>query len=362
MNVIHLLYIPRFSGAEALVVQLAELQKKSGHDVTVASLYPSEKDFEERINYLIGCGVNCAIPDRMFDKLEKILMLRSIVKGNEPYVIFAHSIIPSAYARIAGLKNVVTVLHDASQNDYASGIGRWSEYFLQYRSAGIVAVAEMAATNYKKKYKYPVTRVIANGVNLSQFKCDVDRVEGRRDFFRKIGLSPDIFLAVQIGRITRIKRQLLSIEATAELIRLHPNVHLALVGVKEDAELENEIYAKIKQLGVGKNVHLFGGRSDVVDFLQYSDLYLMPSEKEAHSVAMIEALASGIEIIASDIESFQHYRNYDGVSLIDPTDIVGFANSMSSVLKARRWDRDMRDYDILETSRKYIEIANKIIR
>ena len=68
---------------------------------------------------------------------------------------------------------------------------------------------------------------------------------------------------------------------------------------------------------------------------------------EAHSMAMIEALASGVPIVASDIPTFRFLATYLGVCLIAPSDSGKFAASADKLLQAGgRYDRNVENFDI----------------
>jgi glycosyltransferase involved in cell wall biosynthesis len=91
-------------------------------------------------------------------------------------------------------------------------------------------------------------------------------------------------------------------------------------GLTEDADYEAKLRKLIADSGLSAQVELLGSRTDVPELLAASDLYLMPSTREVHSVAMIEALASGTPVIASDIATFRYAESLPGVTLAGTSD------------------------------------------
>jgi glycosyltransferase involved in cell wall biosynthesis len=82
------------------------------------------------------------------------------------------------------------------------------------------------------------------------------------------------------------------------------NLLVLIVGRGEERQNLEQL---IEDLGIGNSVHLLGLRHDVIDLLTASDLFVMPSRYEGLSMAMIEAMACGLPIIASDIRGLKDY-------------------------------------------------------
>ena len=85
-----------------------------------------------------------------------------------------------------------------------------------------------------------------------------------------------------------------------EVTKAIPDAVLFLVG---NGELEGEIRQQVHELGLDPNVIFLGVRKDIADILSAMDVFLMPSFREGLPVSLVEAQASGIKIIASDVIS-----------------------------------------------------------
>jgi len=366
MKLCHVIYIPRFSGAEILVRNLAIQHCSEGHEIAVIAIMPAESSFAIVQHDLTSIGVLLNFPTKGLNKWERLRFLAEALKQFSPDVIFAHAVIPSFYARyavrLARLNNtpVVGVLHDASQDDYASSYFRFLEKWLAPPPAAIVAVSQTAVENYRQRIRSHVaTQVIANGIQLEAFKQQFDRTQIRQEIF-KVDAEQVVFL--QVGRISATKQQHYSLEAFAAAVKtFNVSGKVCFAGLIEDKVYEAELKLKAVQLGMVDRVLFLGARPDIPKLLAAADVYLMPSLFEAHSVAFIEALASGIPIIASNIASFQFGEKFPGVWLLALDQVDQFVRTIvQASISPQRWRRDLSAYAIEKTASSYLEISKSL--
>jgi L-malate glycosyltransferase len=359
MRILHVIYIPRYSGAEILVRDLAFLHLEEGNTIGVCSLFPPEQDFMVEIERMEGCGIKWFMPATPLGKLGRIRHLRRWFAEFQPDVIVAHSVIPSAYARIATISGsdapVVSVLHDSGENEYSVGMNRLSELFLSSRAAAIAAVSKRAIDNYRRNVRsHPRMVHIPNGVRIADFNREAQSRAAHRASF---GLTEDELIILQVGRINGAKRQLESIKAVMKMAAELPHMKFWMAGILESPEYIDQVKRLIESSRPDGRIKLLGGRSDIAQLLAACDLFVMPSHSEAHSVALLEAIASGAPIIASNIAPFAFAESIEGVTLLDPTDTTSYAAAMQRELSARRrYVRDLSAYGIDATARAYLEL------
>ena len=356
MRILHIVQTPRYSGAEMLVLALTKLHTSMGHPSNVAAMFPAETDFDTMIADQRKLAIDWIAPTRPLGRVARLAHLRQANQKFKPDVVFAHSVLPAAYARVAGLANVISVLHDASENDYSSGSIALVERGLQYRSKGVIAVSQRAAANYSKKYLKPHVVCIPNGIALDTYRNA--QLNDRNTLLTSLGLPEDAVVALQVGRITGIKQQYLSVRAIAPLIEANSKIHLLLAGIYEDSESLATLQTEIQAHRLTTNVQLLGPRNDVSRLLQLADVYLMPSKQEAHSIALIEALSAGVAVVASNITPFSYTENMAGVELIDPNVTSDYRKAISKLLtQDQRYIRNLTQFDIRDTAQKYIDFA-----
>ena len=139
--------------------------------------------------------------------------------------------------------------------------------------------------------------VINDGINTDRFVFDV---ETRNKARVSLGLGDDTVLIGNVGRLTYQKNQAFLIEVLAMIVERTDYRHdyrLILVGDGEDREM---LETMVKESDLEGRVFFTGAVDDVVPYLQAMDVAAMPSRYEGLSIAVIEAQAAGLEIVASD--------------------------------------------------------------
>ena len=170
---------------------------------------------------------------------------------------------------------------------------------------------------YRKKYrKTEKYKVINNAIDVFKFKFDKDI---REDYRREMKLENKIVIG-NIGRLHFQKNQKFAIDIFSEMCKENDNYILLLIGQGED---EKELRKKVKEQQLEDKVCFLGVRKDVQNLLQAMDILLFPSKFEGLPVTLIEAEASGIDILTS-MEAFPEEteltRNVSKLSLNDKID------------------------------------------
>ncbi|RDU99600.1 glycosyltransferase family 4 protein [Trinickia dinghuensis] len=352
MRALHLVWAPRLSGAEVLVKDLALHQKTEGHSVCVASLLPEQADFSPLREELERKDVPCRFPDRAQSLIGKLWRLQHVIRHFKPDVIFAHATIPAFYVRALPIAvPIVYVMHSAT-NDFARALFRWVERLLSRRASAVIGVSPANVENYHAAIgTHPLLTVIPNGVDTARFTGKDDGNDVRR--------LPRI---AQIGRYTAVKDQMQTLRAFKEVVECLPDARLVLCGVVEDRAYHAGVVDLAAELGIADRVSVEGPRSDVPVLLAESQVYAMPSRSEGHSIAFLEALASGIPVVASTIVPFAFARNLPCVQLVDTNDTHAYANALIAALRQPRTARNLTGLTLADTADQYLSIAQRVVR
>ena len=359
MRLMHLIHTPRHSGAEVLVRDLCLRHAAEGHVCAVAAFAPSAEAFKPELDKLTTAGVVLDIPDQALGGAARIKRYAAAIRAFKPDVIFGHSALPAVYGRLAVLAagskaRFIPVLHSGT-DDYGSRKLRWIERVLQARTDKIIAVSQSAADAYLRRLKSsPPLEIVLNGVDLDRFYAARER---RAEIRAALGLADDRKLLLQVGRVSPVKQQRFTLSAMLPALRERPELILWFAGIVEDADYAAAFDAEIAAAGLGDRVRFLGPRLDVPDLLSACDVYLMPSLSEAHSIAFLEAMASGPPIVASDIESFQFAKGIDGVVLVAcQADAAEARFREAACAGSGRYRHDMSQYDLRKTAEKYVSI------
>lgn len=174
--------------------------------------------------------------------------------------------------------------------------------------------------------------VIPVGFDLSMFTA-IDAPTGA--FRSDLGLGAEEPLVGVLGRLAAIKDHRTLLDAIAQI----PEAHLAILG---DGELSLELRKHASKLGVSKRVHFVGWRLDVAAVMPDLDLVALTSRNEGTPVSLIEALASGKPVVATDVGGVRAVVE-DGVSglLAPPGDASAVARAIKRILEDRALGRAM---------------------
>ncbi len=145
--------------------------------------------------------------------------------------------------------------------------------------------------HYKKGGK--AVYVPGVGIDIGKFSCDLVTRENKR---KELGLEDKEIMLLSVGEINSNKNQKVVIEALAKLHR--KNIKYIICGI---GPLEDELKQLARELNVYDQVYFEGFRTDIVDYYQAADVFVISSFREGLSVSIMEAISSGIPCVASRI-------------------------------------------------------------
>ena len=145
---------------------------------------------------------------------------------------------------------------------------------------------------------------------------------------KELGIPLNAKVILSVGEVNKNKNHKAGIEALAKL--RDKNTYYVICGRGPLMEAHKEL---AQSLGVGDRVILAGYRTDVADFYKMADVFLFPSFREGLPVAVMEAMASGLPVIATKIRGSSDLVQQG--ALFDPTDVDGIAKAIKSVQLGR---------------------------
>ncbi len=157
-------------------------------------------------------------------------------------------------------------------------------------SSAIVVNSERVGRYIEREYGAPHARI-----DLVYNAIDLDRFHPRPDSGAGGGSAPRI---VMIGRLVMQKNPRLFVEGARRLRALLPAARFHLVG---DGPLRPDVERWIADAGLGDCVELLGERSDVPELLRAADLFWLTSDWEGLPNVVLEAMASGLPVVATDV-------------------------------------------------------------
>ncbi len=150
------------------------------------------------------------------------------------------------------------------------------------------------ARNFKAK---KVVYVPGVGIDFNRFS---QRVGDRNEKRKELGLKKTDFVLLSVGELTFRKNHSLVLDALGELKCCNhlDNVQYLICGC---GPLDKELKEKATSLGIAEHVHFLGQRKDVSEVYNVADLFLFMSRMEKQPIALMEAMASRLPVICSDV-------------------------------------------------------------
>ena len=268
--------------------------------------------------------LSCDMPFTAANTPQVLVRLYALLKEVQPTAIFAHSIGTSRMlwrARALGFltTRLVPVLHNNVSRSLAcqgrasllKGLFRREMAWMYSRASGIIAVSRGIATEAKAVYGIAEGNidVVYNPIDLAQIDASRERVPEDAFFHEFERLRKPIL--INVGRLTIAKNQSLLLDAYAQL----PQALRGSLVILGEGPLRGALESKARELGIENEVFLPGFVSNPWWYMQRSNVYVMSSIWEGYPMVLIEAMACGLQIVASDCEH--------GPSEIIKSDAVG---------------------------------------
>lgn len=209
----------------------------------------------------------------------------------------------------------------------------------------VICVSERAR-RLQVAYGLPNTLVqrIANGVDLAQIAVG-DAARARR----VLGVDADVPIVTVIARVAPQKRPLDAVASFAAIAAEFPDAQLVFIG---SGPLETAVRKAAADAGLGPRVRLLGQRTDIADWLAASTVWLLPTETEGFSVAVIEALAAGCAIVSTDCPGNDEVLENGCNAVVVP---VGDVVAISAALRRLLSDAALRSH-LGEAARRTAEM------
>jgi glycosyltransferase involved in cell wall biosynthesis len=255
------------------------------------------------------------------------IRLAGIVKREQPALVHLHSSKAGLAGRLAirGRRATVFQPHawsfEAVRGPVRAGALLWERRGARWADT-IVCVSEDERRQGAEHGIAATWRVIPNGVDLEAWPEASQ--EERKAARLRLGLD-ELPTVVCIGRLSRQKGQDVLLEAWPAIVEGVPEAQLVLVG---DGPEEKSLRGR-----AGQDVQLVGKRADVADWLAAADVAAFPSRWEGMSIGMLEAMARGRSVVASDVGGAQEALGREAGALVPPEDAAALANAIGARLR-----------------------------
>lgn len=258
--------------------------------------------------------------------------IKKVIGKNDYAAIHCNTPIAGVLTRLAARdarKNGTKVIYTAHGFQFFKGssIKDWMLYYpieqFMSRFTDLIFTINLEDYERAKRFKHTKAAYIPGvGVDTEKF-----RTAKAKDIRSEFNIPEDAFILLTVGELFPRKNQKVLIDAMKEL-KTEP-IHLIICG---NGILEEELRKQCETNGVRDRVHFAGYRRDIPEVMKSCNLYLFPSKREGLGLAGIEAMASGLPVVSSNINGILDYM-IEGKTghLCDPDDVSAFVQAISDL-------------------------------
>lgn len=315
-------------GAERVFVNLAEYFQNKGYQILMVTQYRKEEEYE------LAEGIKRILSDippeettrsRLINFYRRVSRLRGIWKKEQPDLVLScvgkNNFMAIVTTMFTKTKPVVSVVGEAKE-EYPNRLMKFLANLLFPYASGVILQTERSRVFFSEKVS-KTSVILPNSLNPLFLR---ERFQGERE--KRI---------VSVGRLDANKNHEMMIRAFAELAERYLEYTLTIYG---EGELREYLQKLIASLALEEKVFLPGAIPDVADKIGKASLFLLTSYSEGISNALIEAMALGLPVIATDVPSggTQELIRHEENGLIIPTgDEKALKEAMDRLLSDREF-------------------------
>ena len=293
------------------------------------------------------------------ENFEAFFQLKKLLEKEKYDIIHCHTPMGSVVTRLAAgkvRKNGTKVIYTAHGFHFFNGASliNWLVYYpveriLAHRTDLLIT---MNQEDYKRSQTFKAKRnAYVNGVGLDLKKFVEAMPEEKQEVRRVFGLQNEDIFAISVAQLIKRKNHIVLIQAVAKLN--NPHFHLFICG---DGVQETELKTKALELGVENQIHFLGFRKDVYKISSAADLFLFASLQEGLPVAIMEAMACGLPIVASKVRGNSDLIDQGkGGYLVNPMDVDGFVKAIHKITDNKEKLEKMKKYNLKKIQKYSID-------
>jgi glycosyltransferase involved in cell wall biosynthesis len=333
-------------GQEVIVLRLSLALRKAGFIVGVTCT-ELEGPLADRMRDE-GFDVALVPAPGLRTNLRASALIRRFVELR-PDVVHVHSGVwlkAARAARMAGVPRVVHTIHGLL--DHEPWHSAMFKRFAARHTDMIVAVSEPLGHHLVDDVGVVAAKVqvILYGVDTTHFQPGGDRTALRE----RLGLAQDGPVIGHVARLAAIKNQTLLLDAFANVLRERPSAALVIVG---DGDERLRLESRIAELGIGGAERLVGEVDDAAPIYRDFDVFALTSNNEGTSMSLLEAMASGVAVVATSVGGSPALLNHgDCGVLVPPGDIDALTGALLALV-----DDDVRRERLGGAGRLHVQQA-----
>jgi glycosyltransferase involved in cell wall biosynthesis len=350
-TVVHLLEGLGVGGNETLCLQVVRHAPPGVANVVIYQ-DPARAELRPLFQGVPDLQLHC-VPTRGRRRLPGAWMLATEIRRLRPlavliYAFGLHHVCMGASARLAGVRSVHVSAGNPAPSDR---IARRKWQVILWLSSAIGVPVHTCSVAVERSLR-ELAGSLPSGSGAIPNGCDIADIAGRAERARRLRRRDERLVIGMVARLDPIKDQATLILAFAEVAREHPQAELWLIG---DGQRAWELCNLASAAGVADRVVFWGPRSDVPELLGQMDVFAFSTTRdEGFGIALIEAMAAGLPVVASDVPACREVLD-DGAAglLVPPGDDTRLAQAICALLSSERQRADWARRALERATRHY---------
>lgn len=350
--VLHLIDTMDFGGAQELLVLLARVTPRDRYPTSVAVIQPAAclaarlRAEGVRVHLLNRARPSIMCPWRMFRYVSAVVSdIRRICRLENISILHCHlsdaeftGILAGRLSRVRSILDTVhtpLLIPARFALDVRTILRKLFVPLMLNLADWVIAVSgETGKALEALGVDRQRIKVVENGIDVMAYGKAPD--EARK---AELGVAPGDVTLATMARLTKQKGHEFLIAAMPAILERCPAARLLLLG---EGELREPLEQQARALGVDRRISFVGARSDVPDVLALADVFVLPSLWEGTSLALLEAMAAGKPIVATDIDGNRPLlQSGRDCLLVPPGEPAPLAEAAVRLIKERELARQL---------------------
>lgn len=334
-----------FGGAQTMVIRLIKAINKEKFKVRLFIRDSKQGNIVEKVAE--ESGIDCVFLNidenkkHRFVLLHKILAYRNLsraIKNYNPDLIHSH--LELFYTFLFTILNripLIVTVHSMPKRIYTKRLKLMISILQYINCLRVVGCSKKTSQEAKLIFNLKEENIstIYNPICLNEYK-----------FGKK---STSDFIFIHIARLNPIKNQDLLLRAFSTIKK--KNVKLWLIG---DGNMIESLKSLAKKLNIEEEVTFMGNRGDVANLLSMANVFVLSSDSEACPMTVLEALASGLPVISTDVGGVRELVGDSGI-LVEARNVDQLSKAMLEIQKPDIYSK-MANRTAIQTARKFSDI------
>jgi len=359
-------------GAERSLLEFLPRLAAAGTTPVIACLTRSEVGFEDEVRAqgwdvrVVGGG----------GRLGAIRALRRLIKQLRPALVYTALFEADIAGRVASIGIDVPVVSNLANTAYDPA--RLADPNVDARKLAVVRMIDGFTARHLTDHFHAISEAVKRStvetmgvpperITVVKRGRDPERLgepsaQRSATARRSLGLDPNAQVILTVGREEYQKGHRHLVDAFATVAVSHPEAVLVIAG--REGAASADLAARIRGLGLGDHVRRLGHRDDVPEVLAAADLFVFPSLYEGLGGALIEAMALGLPIVASDLAALgEVVRPGENADMVPATDADALAAAITALLddEERRVAYGIRSRELFEEGFDADEAADAVV-